>query len=438
MTNSKGQQRRIRVSRLTVQDGKTVNVQFELSEFLRRFFFKTYTSVTYDRSVADLPEGILIIPFLSLIMPVAWVLDAIVEVDRVDAVFADALERIRARFQTMYPEVPFRGKLVVSQRTSIETPTDPVNGVLCSGGIDSTATIIHHKDEPLLLFSVIPDRDELKGFANWLSNYNSSFGQMMGVESHVVHADLHTVFDAPLVCAKHKQFIHDWWAGIQHSLYFSGACAPLATLRGVTCFYIPSSHSVGMEAIRWGSHPVIDNEIAWGKTHVVHDLYNLGRQGKIAIIADFLRGSGKKPTICVCEKLKDVGGKNCSQCEKCCRTMIGLALAGLDPNEFGFSFDQEALARIKEKICAGELLRNENELSFWAELKRSVDAKIVLQSYGMPEFASWLQGADLFVNENIAKRQVLYREIVRWCAILPRFIRRPLREFVLRVRGIPQ
>jgi hypothetical protein len=352
-------------------DGRTVVVRFDVSRGLRRYFFKDSVSATYSVSVAGLPEGVLIIPFLSLVVPAAWVLDATVEVDSADSAFVDSLERIRTKFQEMYPEVPFSGDLAVSKRTTVPAPETPKNGVLFSGGIDSTATAVHHRNEPLELFSVISDRDVSKGFAGWISAHNSDFSDLLGFEGHVVRADLHGVFDAPLVCSLYKQHIHDWWAGVQHSIYFAGACAPLATLRGIGRFYIPSSHSVGSESIRWGSHPKIDNEISWGASHVIHDLYDIGRQGKIKIITDYVKETGEQPTVCVCEKLKDIGGKNCSKCEKCCRSMIGIALEGADPNKFGFRFDGSAVMRIKWAIISGQIIRTQNEVSFWSELQCS-------------------------------------------------------------------
>ena len=438
MTERISQERTVRVTNVAVTDGRTITVQFEVSKPLLRFFFKSHASVTYDCPITGLPEGVLVIPFLSLIMPVAWVLDATVEVDSVDGTFADALDRIRTAFQVMYPEVPFRGQLLASERTSVEAPATAKNGVLFSGGIDSTASVIHHRDEPLILFSVIADRDEKKGFAGWINGHNREFSRLMGVNGHVVHADLDTIFDAPLICSLHKEYIHEWWAGIQHSLYFVGACAPLATLMGIVRFYIPSSHTVGEEWIRWASHPRIDNEIAWGASHVIHDLYDVGRQGKIAIVASYLAESCIRPTICVCEKLKDIGGKNCSQCEKCCRTMVGLALEGIDPNELGFRMESATTARIKQEISNGNLIRTVNSGAYWSEMKRVAKDENVLQAYDMPAFASWLRGVDFAVSDNIARRQAVYHKFVHWSAILPRFVRRPLRDFVLNIRGVEQ
>jgi hypothetical protein len=428
----------IQVTDIAISNARKITVHFRVSRPLRRFFLKDHACATYESPIRNLPESILVVPFLSLVMPIAWVLDATVKVNDVDTAFADALERIRARFQEMYPEVPFRGELLAAKRTTLRAQMTQTNGVLFSGGIDSTASAIHHRNEKLGLFSVISDRDSTKGFSHWISDYNREFAPVIGAESHVVRADLNTVFDAPLVCSLHKHYIHDWWAGIQHSLYFAGACAPIATMRNCGKFYVPSSHSVGQEWLRWGSHPKIDNEIAWGNSRVVHDLYEFGRQKKVSVVAGFLRTEPNKLKICVCEMLKDIGGKNCSACEKCFRTMVGLALAGVDPNDLGFEFNEKSLDRIKRDIFSGQMILTSGKLTLWSELQAAINDDEILRSYGMPEFTRWFQDTKLFLNEKIATRMAVYRTFVQWSALLPSFIRRPLRNLVLHFRGVPQ
>lgn len=436
MSSKSGTAERISVTDISVRDDKRVEVKFSLTRALKRYFFKESASVTYDTPVAGLPRSLLIIPFLSLIMPVAWVLDAKVEVSEVDAVFAESMERVRRRFQEMYPEVRFAGDLAAGRRVAFEGPAAGRSGTLFSGGIDSHASAIHHRAEPLTLMSIIADRDQNKGFADWITGYNPHFAGMLGSGGHVIRADIHNLFDSPLVCSRVKEHIDDWWSNVQHSLCYTGACAPLAALHGIERFYVPSSHSEGWESIRWCSHPKIDNEIAWGKTHVEHDLYQLGRQKKVALIADFLKQSNATPTLCVCERQKDVGGSNCSQCEKCSRTIVGLALEGLDPNLFGFQLDPARLADIRHRLENGSMVAEANELFFWTDLQRAVDETKFLRRHGVPEFARWFRDTQVKIDEAAAKKHAMYRRLVHFSGALPDFLRRPLREFVLRLRKV--
>lgn len=427
----------ITVSDVSLSGGNRINVKFSVTNALKRYFYRETSSATYDTSLTGLRNGLLVVPFLSLILPVAWVLDARVEVKEVDSAFMASMGRVRRRFQRMYPEVAFGGELVTEKTTTSEQGPSEKRGVLFSGGIDSHASAIYHRHEPLVLMSVISDRDTKRGFADWITRYNPEFASMIGKEHHVVRADAHQLFDAPLVCSHVKQHIDDWWSNIQHSLYFTGACAPLASRLGIGRFYVPSTHSIGSEAIRWGSHPKIDNEIAWGDTRVSHDLYDFSRQKKVSLIAKFLRESGVKPTICVCEMMKDVGGKNCSKCEKCSRSIVGLALEGLDPNDFGFKLDPGVLANIQRRIKTGRMVLNHNELHFWQDLQRLVKERTYIESHGFPEFAEWFRETTLTVDRGMARKLELYRRLVHISGSLPSFLRRPLRDAVLHMRKIP-
>ena len=118
--------------------------------------------------------------------------------------------------------------------------------------------------------------------------------------------------------------------------------------------------------------------------------------------------------------------------------MVGLALEGIDPNELGFRMESATAARIKQEISNGNLIRTVSKVTFWSEMKRVAKEEKVLQAYDMPAFASWLRGVDFAVSDNFARRQAVYRKFVHWSAILPRFVRRPLRDFVLKIRGVVQ
>ena len=68
--------------------------------------------------------------------------------------------------------------------------------------------------------------------------------------------------------------------------------------------------------------------------------------------------------VCACEKLKQIGGKNYNNREKCAPNMIDLAFKGVDPNEFAFQFDEAALARLKNVIKEGRMISTKSEGAF--------------------------------------------------------------------------
>ena len=79
--------------------------------------------------------------------------------------------------------------------------------------------------------------------------------------------------------------------------------------------------------------------------------------------------------ICSCidnlaRKRFSVGvGKNCNQCEKCSRTILGLEIAGVDPNEHGFSTDAQTFSRIRQNIEDGTWRFGDDERYMWIDLQ---------------------------------------------------------------------
>ncbi len=78
--------------------------------------------------------------------------------------------------------------------------------------------------------------------------------------------------------------------------------------------------------------------MTWAKTSVVHDGYQLTRQDKVDLIAAYSGAYRKNINLRVCYSELNQG-LNCGKCEKCYRTILGLILAGENPNNFGFSVD---------------------------------------------------------------------------------------------------
>src|SRR5208337_3123909 len=62
-------------------------------------------------------------------------------------------------------------------------------------------------------------------------------------------------------------------------------------------------------------------------------------------------------------------GNNCSKCEKCSRTIIGLELAGINPNDHGFSIEADTFANIKENLMNGKWIFSYDEQYMWNDIK---------------------------------------------------------------------
>ena len=122
------------------------------SPALERFFTGEPLRVSYDVPIEDVPEGVLAIPALAQVCPVAWTQGGDVYVEEVDAAFARGLEDVKATLLAMYPGFLEGGELY-ARRILKETPeTGGESGLLFTGGVDSMCSYVRHReDEPTLV-----------------------------------------------------------------------------------------------------------------------------------------------------------------------------------------------------------------------------------------------------------------------------------------------
>ncbi len=151
----------------------------------------------------------------------------------------------------------------------------------------------------------------------------------------------------------------------------------------------------------WGSHPSIDNNISWANVKVFHDGYELSRQEKIRyVIKNYIRETGSYPLIRVCTK-KITNQFNCSKCEKCYRTIIGLLLGGIDPNKCGFNIDSRTFRFIRQKLIKRKIMLGKDEVFMWKDIQEHTPATINHNLNDSKEFFGWFKDFDIVENEKL-------------------------------------
>ena len=125
----------------------------------------------------------------------------------------------------------------------------------------------------------------------------------------------------------------NWYHGFQHGIGILGHVAPVTWHEGIGTVYIASSNTEGT-VYTCASDPSIDNFVRFCGAKVIHDGYEMDRQDKIQIIADYSRKNGLQIPLHVCWEKRS--GDNCCHCEKCWRTILGFYAAGEDPKQYGF------------------------------------------------------------------------------------------------------
>lgn len=407
--------------------GSRVQSYFTYSRELRPFFDDEPFYVQYDTPVADVPEAVLSIPVLAHVCPVAWATGADVRVPVVDERFLEALEAVQSVLCEMYPGFMEGGDIVPADiadaspayRGASET------GMLFTGGVDSLSTYIAHRDEDPTLVNVqgwvvgIEESDRWERVRSRIEEYATQFG----VDATYVRSNMLECLDTAMLNATFGPHLDgQWYSAVGGGLGLLGLCAPLAVANDWGRLYVGATfwedapapdvvdHWDG-RAFPWGSHPDIDDEVAWGLTQAAHVGFERNRQERIEVVADYVREKDADLTIRSCSKSEV--GENCNRCEKCIRTGLGLALAGLDPNDHGFDLDREAFDHAIEQFERGAWLTTQHAPYYWRYYQRRIDDDQELPVSGSEEFVRWLQDADLQSITGMPNRERVVRAMLR-------------------------
>lgn len=354
---------RVSGNRITVVPGRV------LSRFVKGEFWVEYDD-TIDLS--SIPPEILALPFYANIAPVVWASNQKIAVERMDSVFAAALQKVRASLKNLYPSLSWSGELFaenyVQTKPKNEGHSDRNTAVLFSGGLDSTFSSLLHHAEPQTLITLHGNDIDLSNHSGWsaLKVRTTQFATNWGHNYSFVRSNLRSFLREDTLVKLSPQLV-SWWGSVQHGLGLTGIAAPILWHKGIERLLVPGTHTPDY-AGAWGSHPTIDNNIAWSNTTVEHDGYHFSRQSKIQHIKkwckELIMTTPKLRVCCSVAKTDQVG--NCCSCEKCLRTALGILLEGEEIGEYGFGVPASHIFdEIRTRFIDRSFLVNLGSLSFW-------------------------------------------------------------------------
>ncbi len=322
----------------------------------------------YNTSIEGVPEAVLVIPCLGTVCPVAWANQADVYVDTIDETFLHALPKVKRTLQQFYPKIRFRGNIHAKNIIKSDVTNNSKSMMLFSGGLDSLTTYVRHKTEKPILVSIHGTDLHSDNFEAWNTLVDSlkAFSNKTDSKLMLIRSNFRSVVHDLLLNVSYDRYVPvSWYYGVSHGLALLSLCAPIAFKEKVGKLYIASSDDED-HLMPLGSHPDIDNNVEWTGTKVVHDGCELTRQDKIGVIADYIKTEGRL-YIRFCFQLNQ--GDNCSRCEKCGRTIVGLELDGIDPNECGYVVKADTFPWIKQNLMDGKWLTDDN-LYLWEDIQR--------------------------------------------------------------------
>ena len=331
-------------------NGDRVEYFLDIQGDVKRYFnLNDNMFVEYGENMEDVPEGIAIIPLITNLLPIAWFSDSEIIVNEIDKSFYECIEKIKHGYVSMHKLATLKGKFSAHKIIDCNYMQEQKSATFFSGGIDSLATLITRLDEKPTLVTLwgtdimLDDKEGWKRIKNEVVN----FGKQQGLTNLLIKSSFRIfINEAELDRSFYNSMNDGWWHGAQCGIGLIGHIAPFAYIHKIKEVYIPASLSTQYSEISCASHPNIDNKVRMGSCKVVHEGFENDRQDKIKIIGNYLKNHEYNFIIRVCWESK--GGRNCSICEKCSRTIMGLIAEGIDPNKYGFNVTNNTILNIKE------------------------------------------------------------------------------------------
>jgi 7-cyano-7-deazaguanine synthase in queuosine biosynthesis len=388
---------KITIEDISVYEKKEVRYELSYSRNLRRFLTDVDPYIRYSENVSDVPTSILAVPLLATLCPVAWIRGADVYIERIDEAFRQSLPALHNAYEQLYPDAPFDTDISLYYKEAVdnevrdtESKEEKETAVLFTGGIDSTATYLRHREENPHLITVRKETETRENAWKNRTRMIDAFATENGIDAHNIETNIKSKVDKFMVSLYHRHQLNESWdRAMFFGIGYPGFTAPLTYNRGITKIY-QSADYLPHEWYPKSSQPSLVENLRWANTVVKSDGVGLTRQNKVEIISEYFEDRNTSWKVGSC----DYGGDNslsCNSCGTCFRTITGFIVADYDPVEYGFDINEETFEQIKVHLNEEEFSSDSGKLRFWLELQDRADPEQVDLPYeGVTEFVAWL------------------------------------------------
>ncbi len=371
----------------------TVQYTFEVSDNLKKYFSSNKLSISYEEDISSVPDEVLNIPFVSIMLPVSWLTNAIIWVEKLDDTFYNSIFNIRRAYQAFYPKFQFGGTVVPAYVIRHELMRQDHSIVLFSGGLDSVTTYINNKHTNPIFLNIYGwiDSDTISNDSYEQDKANlCAFAKREDTPISFITSNFGTLVSSVFNELVKKKLNNTLWYGFQHSMMFISIAIPYAFLHHIDTIYIASSNTMGFR-VACASDPTTDIEFKYlNNGRVIHDGFELNRQDKIKCVVNYQKRLGRPFPLQVCS----FNDHNCCSCEKCFRTILGLVAENVHLEDFGFYIEGNLkdhfvhVLKEKEQFLGFDF----EEQCYWGDIKKRMD-----ENYGVlreKEFVDWFLNYD--------------------------------------------
>ena len=304
--------------------------------------------------LSQVPEGILAVPFVGCMLSVSMLLNLGIEVPELDETFSNCLPDIKKAYKKMYPYLNLSFHVTAHKITNCQYTPEETKSLFFTGGVDATSALVEVADENPLLINIWGGDIHTQDIASHteLKHYFDKISQALNTRYVFIKSNCREMFNEIKVTRMCALKIlpwhnHGWWASIAHILSMVSLVAPIAYTYKISTHYIASSYDARSKTFDANNDTLL-SAIRFGSCQLIPVDSLLERNGKVEKIIAFSGKHNIPFDLKVCWYRK--AGKNCSQCEKCYRTILEIYGNHGDPNAFGFNATADTYRSIKEYI----------------------------------------------------------------------------------------
>ncbi len=392
-----------------IKKNSYITFEYEVDgEFKKYFWMGEMFNIDYENiNIEEVPDSIAVIPLVANVLPIIWLNDALLEVPELDKDFYKCIKKLRRSYRKMLPMCKFKGKIKVEKLVKNKSPKNDKSATFFTGGVDSYSTYINIKNENpdfITVWGADIDWENVDGFKK-VRDFVSKIGESEKVNNIFVHAAVRRFIDnSELEKTYLKVFNDNWWHAVQHSIGIISLAAPLAYIKGYERVYFASTYTQRDRDLRHivcASLPEIDNNVKFAGVKVIHEGFENSRMDKVKRICDYSKKIKKDVPLHVC--YRSLVGDNCSECEKCYRTIVAILTEGEDPSKYGFKYNKKVLNEMIKYMMKTDKDYYLEKL-WWIDIANNLKSKKHLNRY--QKDATFLYDVDFIKNFDVENSRV--------------------------------
>lgn len=369
--NDDGEDKSITINSIKTRKN-VIDYDYSISNNLSSLFnIDNKLKIEYSDDISKVPYEIAVIPFLTGILPMIFLEDIKVYVDKIDKDFYESIPNIRNAYKKMLPNGNWNGEIIADKIIdhSMNSKQDKYS-LYYSGGLDSTSSLVsvlNKKPEIISLLGSDIMQNDTKGW-NVAKEMTKNISSEFDLKHHLVSSNFRFYINENVLTTKYRDLLPtSWWYDVQHGVGLLGHFAPIAFLSNIKTHFNPATHNINTRKdVVCASMPDIDESIHFCGCNIIHEGFELNRVQKVDNIKNAVHNYKGNIKLRVCCVQRD-DKLNCCKCEKCYRTILEIMSCREDPKDYGFNITKNEIKHIKDFLDTIEI--QDVDVSMWKDVQ---------------------------------------------------------------------